>query len=365
MLPLSRVHDGGPGFGRYGRMMRRHSVIATTLLVPLTLGAGWSGPEPRPRLGTAALINAQQVALEAGKPALRRVGALTFLGGVALSSPDPAFGGFSAIAVAGDRFTLVSDGGNLVRFRLGADWQIGDVLFGDLPGGPGSGWEKRQRDAESLAVDPLSGRAWIGFEVGNQIWRYTSTMTRGERGAAPAALVKWSESGGAESLVRLRDGGFLGLSEFPVRGSRGARMGVVWAGDPTLRPSPAFRFNYAPSPGYDPSDATELPDGRLLVLERRFALPFSWSNRLVLIDRAAIRPGATVRGRVVAELAAPLVHDNFEGVTAVREGVDTILWLASDDNHLPIQRTLLLKFRLEATTARASDEKRADRTPKS
>lgn len=326
--------------------MRRRFVLATVVLAPLMLGAGWSGPEQRPRLGTDALIEARPVALDESDPVRRRVGALTFLGGVALSSPDRAFGGFSALAVAGDRFTLVGDGGNLVRFRLGADWRVREVVFADLPGGPGSGWEKRERDAESLAVDPATGRAWVGFEVRNQIWRYAPGLARGERGAAPAAMADWSSVGGAESLVRLRDGRFLALSESPAPGSGGLRVGLVWAGDPTLHPKPAFRLRYLPSPGYDPADAAELPDGRLVVLERAFSPPFRWSNRVVVVDRAAVRPGAIVRGRLLAQLAAPVIHDNFEGVAAVSDGADTVLWLVSDDNRLPIQRTLLLKFRL-------------------
>jgi hypothetical protein len=50
---------------------------------------------------------------------------------------------------------------------------------------------------------------------------------------------------------------------------------------------------------------------------------------------------------LLAELDAPLVHDNFEGITATQEGADTVIWLVSDDNRTPVlQRTLLLRFRL-------------------
>ena len=43
----------------------------------------------------------------------------------------------------------------------------------------------------------------------------------------------------------------------------------------------------------------------------------------------------------------PLIHDNFEGVAITREGRDTIVWLVSDDNQLFLQRSLLLKFKLD------------------
>jgi len=56
---------------------------------------------------------------------------------------------------------------------------------------------------------------------------------------------------------------------------------------------------------------------------------------------------AVVRGREIARLETPLVHDNIEGVAVTREGGRTTIWLVSDDNQSMMQRTLLLKFRLE------------------
>ena len=77
-----------------------------------------SGIEPRPVLGDRPEIRAEPVLLDASDPGRVRVGALTYLGGLALTSRDPAFGGFSAMRVMGDRFTLLSDGGNIVDFRM-------------------------------------------------------------------------------------------------------------------------------------------------------------------------------------------------------------------------------------------------------
>ncbi len=323
--------------------MKRIPPLAAAIVLPLLLAPGWSGEERRKLPGPVPSMMATPVMLDSIDPARRRVGALIWLGGVVLTSDDRAFGSFSALAVAGDRFLMVSDGGQVVRFRMDARWTPRGIRFGDLPAGPGTGWEKRHRDAESLTRDPHTGRVWIGFESVNQIWRYGAD---GVRGASPPAMARWRSNGGAESLARLSDGRFVAISESPPYGGA-ARVGLVWAGDPVERPTPAVRFTYIPTPGYDPADVTELPDGRLLVLERRLALPFRWSNRLMIVPRAMLAPGAIVRGRAIATLAAPLVHDNFEGVAATREGDATILWLVSDDNWLPIQRTLLVKFRLE------------------
>jgi hypothetical protein len=92
----------------------------------------------------------------------------------------------------------------------------------------------------------------------------------------------------------------------------------------------------------------ELPDGRVLVLNRRVSLADFFTARLVMIDRGAIRPGARVQGREIATLAAPLLHDNFEALAVTEEQGATIVWIASDDNREWFEQSLLLKFRLEA-----------------
>lgn len=327
--------------------MRRPFIVLAAVLVPLAVGPGWTGEERLALLGDKPDLQAIPVMLDPDDPARRKAGALTFMGGVELTSADPAFGGYSALTVVGDRVTLLSDGGNIVRFRLGPDWRISVPDFANLPAGPRTGWTKRDRDSESMTRDPATGRVWIGFEGFPQIWRFSPGLARGELGVSPAAMEEWPSNGGAEAFTRLRDGRFVAISESRPDGwKRGRRVGLVWKGDPTVRRRPAFRFSYLPSAGYDPADMTELPDGRLLVLERAFGLPFNWSNRIMLVKREALTPGAIIRGRLVAQLAAPLVHDNFEGIAATREKGRTMLWLVSDDNELFLQRTLLLKFRM-------------------
>jgi hypothetical protein len=68
---------------------------------------------------------------------------------------------------------------------------------------------------------------------------------------------------------------------------------------------------------------------------------------LTLIDPRRIRTGMTIRGREIARLAPPLTVDNFEGLAITREHGATMLWMVSDDNLLFLQRTLLMKFRLD------------------
>ncbi len=306
-----------------------------------------SGREGRDIYGPGATLRVERVALDPRDPSRVRVGALTYLGGLRLRGNQPAFGGFSSMRIEGDRFTLLSDGGNLLRFRMGRDWTPRDVSFGDLPGGPMTGWNKEQRDSESMAVDPHSGRVWVGFEKYNAIWRYDADFSKAEAGARPAAMADWSSAGGDESMVRLADGRFVVISETtrPKRGK--GREALLFPGDPTARRAQPLRFVYLPPEGYDPSDAVALPDGRLIVLNRRFALPGLFTAKLTLIDPRAIRPGVVLGGPELATLAAPLIHDNYEALAVTREGPDTILWIASDDNQQWWEWSLLLKFRIE------------------
>jgi len=313
-------------------------VVAVIAVVP-----GWTGETRLPLLGRDARVVATPVALDPADPGRRGVGRLVFLGGWHLTSPDRAFGGFSSIAVRGSRVTLLSDGGNLAGFTLGPDGAIVAPRFGRLAAGPGTGWEKRDRDAEAMAVGP-DGTRWVGFESLPSIFRYAPDG-RFEAAARPAAMRRWSVNGGIESLARLPDGRFVAIAEQSRRGEGRARPGLIFKRDPIAGRAPDG-FRYLPPPGSSPSDAAALPDGGLLVVNRRFRLPYHFSAELTLVPAGAIRPGATVRGAPVATLDTPVVHDNYEGVAVTRDGGDTIVWLVSDDNESVLQRTLLLKFRL-------------------
>jgi hypothetical protein len=323
------------------------SILLVLLFVP-----SYTTVPPGPRLKTSGRMAVRSVALDAHDPARRRVGRLTYLGGIALASQDPAFGGFSSIAVSGRRFTLLGDGGTFISFRMGRNWRIDKLRFGNLPDGPGTGWQKADRDSESMTVDPATARVWVGFENYNALWRYAPGFAHAQARARPQAMAGWPVNGGPESLVRLRDGRFIVIGETAHWPHNRARAALLFAGDPTANATAAFAFSYAPPAGYNPSDAAELPDGDLLVLNRRFQLPYDFTAILTIVPHAAIAPGKTVQGTPIARFAAPLIHDNFEGVAVTREGADTIIWLASDDNQSLLQRSLLLKFRFDMPDTR-------------
>jgi hypothetical protein len=320
-------------------------VLAVLILLVCQLSA--SGEQPSLYFNGTVRMSATRVAIDPADPSRVKVGSLTYLGGVRLTSPQEAFGGFSSMQLVGDRFTLLSDGGHIVRFRMGADFKPFDLHAGALIAGPGTGWLKADRDSESQTSNPATGQVWVGFERVNAIWRYDAAG-RAEAHAEPAAMADWSANGGPEAMARLADGRFLAISETTRPKGGTGRDALIFAGDPTDPRVAVQHFVYHPPEGYDPTDMVELPDGRILVLNRRASVADLFTAKLVLIDRGAIRPGASVTGREIATFAKPLLHDNFEALAVSEEAGATIVWIASDDNREWFEWSLLLKFRLES-----------------
>ena len=346
MRSLSFVHpDLRGGYAREGGAPKGGCVKwPFSIALVLALVPGWSGTDRLPIIASGTVIHAAGYAPDGGWP--RRIGALTPVGAVRLWSRDPAFGGFSALSLDRGVATLLSDGGNFARFSITGN-RLTTRGAGALPDGPGTGWAKESRDTESLAIDPRGGQAWVGYERANAIWRYSADLTRAEAHALPAAMRRWPMNGGAESLVRLRDGRFVVISEQARASGRGRlRQALLFDGDPTVRGTHVARFRYRAPTGYNPSDAAVLPNGDLLVLNRRFSR-LRFDAVLVRIALGDIRAGATVAGEEIARWGPSLVGENPEGLAVTQEGGRTMLWIVTDNDLAWYRPTLLMKFALD------------------
>lgn len=315
-------------------------------LLPLVLAQCLNGsvaPVLAPVHAQPLAITVVPVPLYAEQPQRRRLGALTYLGGWALTSNARWLGGLSSLVIDGQRAVAVSDAAALVSFRIGRFGRISGAQIAPVPAGCSQSNAKYHRDTESLAHDPGTGRWWVGYEWSNSICRLSSDLTRAERSARPASMQSWRRRAGAETMLRLRDGRFMILAEAGRDG--GDPPLLIAEGDPT---DPATRFTayrYRAPDGFNPTDAAQLPDGRILVLNRRFT-PFAlFTARVTLLDPIG-KPGSTVRGRTLAAFEPPAITENFEGMSVTVEDGRTIVWLISDDNYMRWQRTLLLKFAL-------------------
>jgi hypothetical protein len=122
------------------------------------------------------------------------------------------------------------------------------------------------------------------------------------------------------------------------------RVGWIW-----IKGKPE-QFQLANVGGFDITDAAPLPDGGLLVLERRFRFDEGVKMRLRLIRQSQLLPGTTIAGDTLIETDHARVIDNMEGLAAhAGPAGDIIVTMISDDNfNHALQRTILLQFTLSA-----------------
>lgn len=293
-------------------------------------------------------VTARPLALDPHDPGRTTVGRLRYRGGWVLKGSDRRFGGISSMTIEDGRFVMLSDGGVVTRFRFdGRAGPVTDYAMSELPDGPGSGDRKVDRDSESSTYDAASGHVWAGFETTNEIWRYTTGFAAADGHVAPKLMADWPENLGAEAMVRLRDGRFLVFAETKTC-KDGSHFALLFAGDPVDHPD-AKPFCYSgPGPGFAPTDAAQLPDGRVLILHRRFGITSWFAAALTVIDPGDIHPGgAPVAGKLLATFAPPLSVDNMEALAITPSAQGPVIWIASDDNYFFLQRTLLMAFTLQ------------------
>jgi hypothetical protein len=295
-------------------------------------------------------IALKPLALDPGHPGPRRIGPLTFLNAWELGSGNNDFGGISALTALPDgRFIGLSDAGTVIGFGLEGDDRTDRPFIAPLPTPINGKTKYLDRDTEGITYDPASGRFWISYEGHHAIRRFTPALARTDAKVTPAPMRKWASNKGGETIVRMTDGRFIVLSEsFDM--PDGGYMGLLFSGDPVEPGTQMVTFGYRPPTGYMPTDGTQLPDRRLLILNRSISFPNGFAAKLVIVDPTAIKKDADVSGEVIVTLAAPLLIDNMEGITTTQENGRTIIWMISDNNFNAWQRTLLMKFTLTEGT---------------
>jgi len=302
-------------------------------------------------------LTAEPVSLRPDAPTARRLGALRSLEGWWLRSNDPRFGGISAMHVEAGAVTALTDAGRLYVFRVPRRGGSAAMLGRWLEGGPGT--RKAARDSEAMAVAPRS--AWISFERQNLVRRYDRRNWRLQVSAQPAAMRPWRANAGAEAMLRLADNRFLIFSEGRAGAAGGITPVLLFEGDPAEPGTPTRTLGYRAPEGFRITDAAQLPDGRILLLNRRVSLVDGIQVKLTVAEKPDLKSGVLIEGRELAWFDARVTTDNYEALSVTQEGGRTIIWIASDDNFMAFQRTLLMKFALEESgasrTAGASGER--------
>jgi len=297
-----------------------------------------------------------------------RFGKLTWRGGLVLTSPAKNFGGWSGLALDADGrgFFAISDAGawmsgTLAYDAAGKPIAMQSVRLGPIQSSAGEPLRSRDRDAEGVALiegSAATGSVLISFERKHRIARFDLD----EQGLSvakssvvlPPGAKRMKANGGLEAIVVLRGGpnkGSLVAMPETLRDSDGNHIGWMWVkGEPR-------QFQLTNGGDFDVTDAAPLPDGGLLVLERRYRWGEGVKMRLRLIKQPQLQPGATIDAESLIDADASREIDNMEGLTAhVGLGGEIVVTMISDDNfNHGLQRTILLQFALSAGDLAASD----------
>jgi hypothetical protein len=283
-----------------------------------------------------------------------RFGALEYRSGLVLTSPFSGFGGLSGIRLdaKGERFISFSDHGNWFTGRIlyrGREMiGLAEVEAAPMLGPDGKPIQTRGWfDSESIALDgPF---VYIGLERVNKVLRFDFskgfTRSRGEVVPLPPAASRLPYNKGLEALVFVPKGMPLAgtLIAISERGldAKGNLIAFMVGG-----PTPG-QFSVLRTDNFDVSDAVLLTSGELLILERKFSWVAGLDIRIRRIPLDTLAPGAVIDGPSIFKADLGQEIDNMEGIDAhvTAEG-ETVLTMVSDDNFSPIQRNLMLQFRL-------------------
>jgi hypothetical protein len=287
-----------------------------------------------------------------------RFGALEYRGGFAMYSTNGDFGSWSGLDFAADgRLVSIADTGFWLTARLVEDGDrlvdLADPKIGVMLGDNGQpAPNKISTDAESLRIVHKNGQetALVSFEQKAAIRYYTGPDFASDvpsHPALPKFVAGLRRNQGLESvavapLASPLAGAALAIAERSLD-SAGNHRGFILDG---AKPG---EFRISRSEDFDISDANFLPNGDLLILERRFSFSGGFAMRIREIAAASIKPGATVDGTTLLEADNTYQIDNMEGL-AVRTTAsgETLLDIISDDNHGFLQRSMLLQFKLVA-----------------
>ena len=355
-----------------GRRLRFPAGIVVVLAAGAGIALGGSKPSTTDLQTGPIAVEARSIAgFDRLKRDATRFGKLTWRGGLVLTSPSKHFGGWSGLAIDADGkgFFAVSDAGawmsgDIAYDDKGVPRSLASVRLGAIQSKDGDPLSRaRDRDAEGLALlsgTTEKGTVLVSFERKHRIARFdidaNGLSSAKGKVSLPASADGMSANGGIEAIAVLRGGpnkGALVAFSERMRDDDGNHVGWIW--EDADRPRKFYLTNGG---DFDVTDAAPLPDGGLLVLERRFRFSEGVSMRLRLIKQQQLRARETIDAETLIAANGSREIDNMEGLAAhVAPSGEIIVTMISDDNfNRGMQRTILLQFALSAGDIAASDE---------
>lgn len=338
---------------------RLYATLIIGFALPIAaLGVALAKPEKALDTPIETVVTATPIDFDYDDPGRKQFGKLIFRSGLNLYAKSRHFGGFSGLVIdpSGDSILAVSDAGAWMRAKLDYNGRqlkgLRNVTMGPILGSDGQPLDSdAARDAEAMSLasgDPLKGSAYVGFEREHriEIYPFTANSFGPPKSAVPlpAGAKRMRLNQGIEALAEITTGRLKGtLVAFSERlTGKGGNLQGWLIGGPTPGAISLKRLK-----GFDITDAAPLPDGGLVILERRFRYEEGVQMRIRRISQTELKPGALIEGEVLLEANDSLNIDNMEAIAAHRAaGGETVITLMSDDNFSPLQRSLIMQFML-------------------
>lgn len=326
---------------KWRRMRQALLLLASTLLVPQAVIAA-----------NDVSVKSSRHFLDGEEPARTEFGKLIYLSGITMHSDNPDFGGISGLQISADgtRLLAVTDKGKWLSAHLIYEKDrlagLDQVELLALPGEDSRAISGEKKiDSESLTLEQpgnLDGPVYVSFEGRRHRILYYPKGLSGKPTPVqmPAGLMLAPSNKGIEAFDRRADGSFIALAE-EYLDRDGNHTGWLVGKDR------AHNIYLRREGEFSPTDLEFLPDGDLLVLERRYSLLGGPGMQIRRIRADTIKPDALLDGEVLINLTARYGIDNFEGLAVrVNVGGETIIYVVSDNNFNPLQKNLLLMFKL-------------------
>lgn len=327
---------------------------AAVLALAGLFGVAFSKPltQPLPMPPQPVAIKVMATPITAFRPGGEgdRFGALSFRGGLRLTSPFSGFGGISGFTLSPEnRFLAITDAGLFLAGRLDLEGDRPVGLSGvtaapllDAEGRVQAGRGRGDAEAITLAPDAL----YVALEDVNEVWRYPRDPLGKPGTQVPVPAIR-----------DLRNNlGLEGLAYVPTGPLQGALVGIGEEGAKKEADLPGFiiggrtpgSFTVVKSSVFDATDLAITPSGEMYLLERHYSPMTGVKMQVRRFALADVKPGAQLEGEVLGSFDMGYEIDNMEGLAVTTNAAgETLLTMISDDNFNPLQRTILLRFAIE------------------
>jgi len=314
-------------------------------------GASFSGWGRDPDAWSPIRVAARAVDLEPNG-GTRTAGHLVYRGGLELQSDDPRFGGLSGLHVEPDgRLLAVSDRGHwfVAKIVLSADGDLKGIVdprVAELRNNQGALFEGKETSDSEDVTRMDDGRFAVSFEETHSIRIYD--LDKKGPSAAPDVELKLAGTRALQPNESLESVAPFDDKLLTAGEGEFGRSAPFWIVPLQSEAPPSPVGMTSTKQFFSQVSLARLPDGDYMAMERFYAPVIGARIHIRRLSRAALAATpARWEGEDVADLAPPMAVDNFEGL-AVTQSPDggVRIYIVSDDNFSPTQRTLLYAFDL-------------------